>query len=184
MFLPSTSRKWNREPERKTRKTKGEQGLVPGVENVITESSLTSYSGCLCLTWLQNWASWLDSGWRLSLSALDCLLLRSNGISFTSFSVLLLTVSHAAHSGWHQVLYAEWLILALNSWSPAATHLQSAGMTDVCYRYRWAPSHFFLVVPRAMFVVIWEIRTGSVYTGSQNLGSVGHVSLHLCNCSN
>lgn len=108
MFLPSTSRKWNREPERKTRKTKGEQGLVPGVENVITESSLISYSGCLCLTWLQNWASWLDSGWRLSLSALDCLLLRSNGISFTSSSVLLLTVSHVAQAGVKYSTLNDW----------------------------------------------------------------------------
>lgn len=180
MFLPSTSRKWNRESERKTRKTEGEQGLSPGVENVITESSLMFHSGCLRLSWLQNWASWLDFGWCLSLSALDCLLEKQWNLIYFFFCAF--SNSVPCSSGWRQVLYAEWLTLALNSWSPAATHLQSAGMTDVCYR--WAPSHFFLVVPHAVFVVISEIRTGSVYTGSQSLGSVGQVSLHLYNCSN
>lgn len=116
MFLPSTSRKWNRESERKTRKTEGEQGLSPGVENVITESSLMFHSGCFHLSWLQNWASWLDFGWCLSLSALDCLLEKQWNLIHFFFCAF--SNSVPCSSGWRQVLYAEWLTLAFYSWSP------------------------------------------------------------------
>lgn len=182
--LHSISRKWNHESERTAREMKGENGLSPCAVNVIIEMSFTSYSRCLCLSWLRSEVSKLDSGPSPSLShfALNCLLLRNNGIPFISFCVLLETESHVAQAGLKYTMWKGWDWLWFPD-PPASTYLQSAGMTDLCHYWGLSP-HFYLVILNVIFVVISKDRKGSMDTRAKGLGSIRHFSLHLYNYSN